>query len=121
MSSSEVKYCEELIAERGAKYGQEIPLSNQMCDACFIRKDAKLTAYGQFLDSRGTEEKRSRGTNNKAAPFIHDRQMSRNTKKISKTRFSPRALAEDRRSSSHKKPTKTDKRSSRGQKSQAPI
>lgn len=121
MSSSDSKYCEELIAERGTACGQAITAPDIMCNACFGRRDAALTAYGKLLDNRGAEKKRSKGANNKAAPLIRDRQMSRNTKEISKTRPGPRAVAEDPRSSSHKKATNTNRRSSRRQKSQAPI
>ncbi|KAM3155650.1 hypothetical protein ABEW05_003896 [Botrytis cinerea] len=112
MSSSDSKYCEELIAERGTACGQAITPPDIMCDACFGRRDAALTAYGRLLDNRGAEKKRSRGANNKAAPLIHDRQMSRNTKEFSKTRSGPRALAEDPRSSRHKKEMNTNKRRS---------
>ncbi|TGO82197.1 hypothetical protein BPOR_0893g00010 [Botrytis porri] len=104
MSSSDSKYCKRWIPEREAECGQEIPLSNEMCDECF-RCRAAAYASLDLLFKKG-------GADNTTAPSRHEWQMPRNTKEISKTNSGPRALAEDPQPLSHRKMTNGDKRSS---------
>ncbi|TGO53656.1 hypothetical protein BOTNAR_0290g00180 [Botryotinia narcissicola] len=110
MSSSDSKYCKQRITERGAECGRAIPLSNTMCYECFRRIDAAYTAWGQSLENRPAKYKRPRGAGKKAAPSSNERQVSRDTKEISKTNPGPQELLQP---SDHRRKTNGDKGNSR--------